>query len=159
LRSILGGQGETWLALLDPLGRSSYRWTAYSRGYFARINAHLTAILERDPAKSGLYRSRQYTRQPERTPEQRWIERRYLPLRQQVALVQETTGSLFHETFAGKEAAWLGEPATEKQLETLGRYRRRLPQEARTAGWTKREASEAIAFYQLRRVLLHAPDE
>jgi hypothetical protein len=91
LRSILGGQGEMGLALLDPLGRSHYRWTAYSQGYFARINAHVIAILERDTAKSGLYRSRKYARQPERTPEHLWIERHYLPLRQQVALVQEAT--------------------------------------------------------------------
>ncbi len=158
-RSILGGRGETALALLDPLGRSHCRWTAYSCGYFARINAHVTAILERDPAKSGLYRSRQYARQPERAPEHQWIERRYLPLRQQVALVQEATAGLFCEAFASKEAVWLDEPATEKQLETLGRYQKRLPEQARAVGWTKREASEAIAFYQLRRVLFHAPDE
>ena len=73
--------------------------------------------------------------------------------------MQEATGSLFLEAFAGKEAAWLDEPATEKQLETLGRYQKRLPEQARAAGWTKREASEAITFYQLRRVLFHAPDE
>lgn len=118
----------------------------------------MTAILERDPAKSGLYRSRQYIRQPERAPEHQWIERRDLPLRQQIALVQETTGGLFQEAFAGKEAAWLGEPATQKQLETLGCYQKHLPGQARAAGWTKREASEAITFYQLRRVLFHAPD-
>lgn len=159
LRSILGGSGETGLALLDPLGRSPYRWTAYSQGYFARINAHAIAILERDPAKSGLYRSRQYVKQPEQTPEHQWIERRYLPLRQQVALMQEATQDLFREAFAGKEAAWLDEPATEKQLEMLGRYQKHLPEQARTAGWTKRDASEAIAFYQLRCVLFHAPDE
>lgn len=159
LRSILGGSGETGLALLDPLGRSPYRWTAYSRGYFARINAHEVAILERDPAQSGLYRSRQYARQPEQPPEHRWIERRYLPLRQQVALVQEATRGLFREAFAGKEAAWLDEPASQKQLQTPGRYQEHLSKQARAAGWTKREASEAIAFYQLRRVLFHAPDE
>jgi hypothetical protein len=105
LRSILEGGGETGLALLDPLGRSPYRWTVYSQSYFARVNAHTIAILERDPAQSGLYRSRQYARQPERTPEHQWIERRYLPLRQQVALVQEATAGLFREAFAGKEAA------------------------------------------------------
>jgi hypothetical protein len=153
LRSILGGQDETGLALLDPLGRSQYRWTSYSRGYFACINVHVTAILERDPAKSGLYRSRQYIRQPERGPEHQWIERRYLPLRQQIALVQETTGGLFQEAFAGKEAAWLGEPATQKQLEILGCYQKHLPGQARAAGLTKREASEAITFYQLHRVV------
>lgn len=159
MSSILGGRGETGIALLDPLGRSQYRWTAYSRGYFARIIAHAIAILERDPAKSGLYRSRQYARQPGRAPEHQWIERRYLPLRQQVTLVQEATRGLFREAFAGKEAVWLEEPATEKQLEMLGRYQKHLPEQARAAGWTKREASEAIAFYQLRRVLFHASDE
>ena len=73
--------------------------------------------------------------------------------------MQEATRGLFHEAFAGKEAVWLGAPATEKQLETLGRYQKHLPARALAAGWTKREASEAIAFYQLRRVLFHAPDE
>ena len=73
--------------------------------------------------------------------------------------MQEATRGLFRAAFGGKEAAWLDEPATEKQLETLGRYQEHLPGQARTAGWTKREASEAIAFYQLRRVLYHAPDE
>ena len=76
-----------------------------------------------------------------------------------MALVQEATAGLFREAFAGKAAAWLEEPATEKQLETLGRHRGHLPEQARAAGWTKREASEAIAFYQLRRVLFQAPDE
>ena len=76
-----------------------------------------------------------------------------------IGLVQEATRALFREAFAGKEAAWLGDPATEKQLQTLGRYQKHLPGQARAAGWTKREASEAIAFYQLRRVLFHAPDE
>jgi hypothetical protein len=83
------------------------------------------AILERDPAKSGLYRSRQYVRQPKHTPEHHWIERRYLPLRQQVALVHEATAGLFREAFAGKEATWLDEPATEKQLEALRSHRLR----------------------------------
>ncbi len=54
--------------------------------------------------------------------------------------MQETTAGLFHEAFAGKEAAWLDESATEKQLETLGRYQQHLQEQARTAGWTKREA-------------------
>ena len=85
--------------------------------------------------------------------------RRYLPLRQQVAVLREATQDIFREAFAGKEAAWLEEPATEKQLEMLGRYQKRLPGQAFEAGWTKRNASEAIACYQLRRVLFHAPDE
>ena len=66
-----------------------------------------------------------------------------------LALVQEATADLFREAFAGKEAVWLDGPATEKQLVTLGRYQKRLPEQARAAGWTKREASEAITFYLL----------
>jgi Helicase conserved C-terminal domain len=116
-------------------------------------------VIARPTLSPGLYRSQQYARQPGRAPEHQWIERRYLPLRQQVTLVQEATRSLFREGFAGKEAVWLEEPATEKQLEMLGRYQKRLPEQARAAGWTKREASEAIAFYQLRRVLFYASDE
>lgn len=159
LRSILGGQGESGLALLDPLGHSQYRWTAYRRGYFARINAYVIAIVERDPDKSGLYRSRQYTQRPDSTPNHCWIERQYLPLRQQIALVHEATRDLFREAFAGKEASWLADPATEKQLKKLGRYSKHLSKQAREAGWTKREVSEAITFYELRPVLFRAPDE
>ena len=159
LRSILGGRGETGLALLDPLGHSQYRWTAYRRGYFAHINAYVIAIVERDPDKSGLYRSRQYTQRPESAPDHRWIERQYLPLRQQVALVHEATRDLFREALAGKEAAWLADPATERQLNKLGRYSKHLSTQAREAGWTKREVSEAITLYELRPVLFGAPDE
>jgi Type III restriction enzyme, res subunit len=42
-----------------------------------------------------------------------------------LALVHEATAGLFREAFAGKEAAWLDEPATEKQLEALGSHRLR----------------------------------
>ena len=159
LRAILGGQGEMGLALLDPLGRSQYRWTAYRRGYFARVNAEVIVIVESDPDRSGLYRSRQYTQQPEPPGEHHWIERRYLPLRQQVALVHEATRDLFREAFAGKEAAWLEQPASEKQLKKLRHYNRGLAEQARTAGWTQREASEAITFYERLPVLFRAPDE
>jgi len=158
LRSKLGGQGETELALLDPLGRSQYRWADYSRGYFATINAYTVAIIERDQAKSGLYRSRLYSEQPGYAAEHRWIEQRLLPLRQQVALVHVATRDLYREVIAGKEAPWLDEPATEKQLETLGRRDKLLPAQARAAGWTKRQASAAITFYRWRRILLHGPD-
>lgn len=158
LRPILGGQGKTELALLDPLGRSQYRWTDHSRGYFATINAYTIAIIDRDPAKSGLYRSRLYAEQPGHLGEHRWIERRLLPLRQQVALVHEATRDLYRERIAGKEAPWLDEPTTEKQLEALGRYNKHLPEQARSAGWTKQKASAAITYHRWRKVLLHAPD-
>lgn len=120
----------------------------------------MTAIIECDRERSGLYRSRLYTRAPGQVPtEHKWIEQCYLPLRQQVALVQEATGELFKKSFAGKEAPWLEEPATEKQLKVIERYRKDLPEQVRKAGWTKREASEIITFYQLGRVLFCAPDE
>jgi len=158
LRSILGGRGETELALLDPLGRSQYRWTDYSHGYFATINADTIAIIDRDPAKSGLYRSRLYTQLPGYVADHRWIEGRLLPLRQQIALLHEVTRDLYQERIAGKEASWLDEPVTEKQLETLGRYQKCLPEQARAAGWTKQKASAAITYYRWRWVLLHPPD-
>jgi len=158
LRSILGGQGDTELALLDPLGRSQYRWNDYGAGYFATINAHTIAILDRDPAQSGLYRSRLYTEPPGQLAEHRWLEGRLLPLRQQIALLHEATRNIYRERLAGEEAPWLEEPATEKQLETLGRYRKHLPERARAAGWTKRKASAAITYYRWRKVLLRAPD-
>jgi superfamily II DNA or RNA helicase len=82
LRSVPGGQGETELALLDPLGRSQYRWNDYGAGYFATINAHTIAIIDRDPAQSGLYRSQLYTEPPGQLAEHRWLEGRRLPLRQ-----------------------------------------------------------------------------
>ncbi len=157
LRSILGGQGETELALLDPLGRSQYRWTDYSGGYFARINADTIAIIDRDPAKSGLYRSRLYTGQKRHMVEHRWIERRLLPLRQQVALVHEATRDLYRDRLAGKEAPWLDKPVSERQLEALGRHDEHLPEQVQAAGWTQRKATAAISFYQWRWPLLHPP--
>ncbi len=157
LRSLLGGQGETELALLDPLGRSQYRWTDYSGGYFARINADTIAIIDRDTAKSGLYRSRLYTERERHQVEHRWIERRLLPLRQQVALLHEATRDIYREQLAGKEAPWLDKPVSERQLEALGRRDRHLPERARAAGWTQREATAAISFYRWRWPLLHPP--
>lgn len=157
LRSILGGQGETELALLDPLGRSQYRWTEYCGGYFARINRDTIAVCDRDPNKSGLYRSRLCMRQNGYKKEQRWIEKRLLPLRQQVALVHEVTKDLYRERLAGKEAAWLNKPISENQLQALGRRDRNLPKRAQAAAWTQQKASAAITFYGWRWELLHPP--
>ena len=49
---------ETGVSLLDPLGASCYRWQTLHHAYFALVNAEVVAIVERDPAGSGLYRSR-----------------------------------------------------------------------------------------------------
>jgi superfamily II DNA or RNA helicase len=157
LRFVLRGQGKTELALLDPLGRSHYRWNDFSGGYFATINDHTIAILDHDPAKSGLYRSRLYTQPPGHAADHHWVEERLLPLRQQIALLHEATRSISYERLAGKEAPWLNKPASEKQLKKLGRYDKRLPEWARTADWTQRDASAAITYYQWRWVLLHPP--
>jgi hypothetical protein len=159
LQRILGGQGETGLALLDPLGRSHYRWASYSKGYFARINASTTAFLYRDPHGSGLYRYYLCAHLPsDKQLKCQCIGPQYLPLRQQVSLVHENTKNNFRESFAGKEAHWLKEPATEKQLSMLGRYHKRLPEYARQKGWTKLQASDAITYYQLREILLNPPE-
>jgi ATP-dependent helicase IRC3 len=157
LRSILGGQGETELALLDPLGRSRYRWTEYSGGYFARINRDTIAVCDRDPNKSGLYRSRLCMRQKGYNKEQRWIGKRLLPLRQQVALVHEVTKELYHEQLAGKEAPWLEKPLSGNQLKVLERLDRDLPKRAKAAAWNQQKASAAITFYGWRWELLHPP--
>jgi len=157
LRSLLGGQGETELALLDPLGRSQYRWTDYSGGYFAILDADTIAIIDRDTAKSGLSRSRLYTEHERHPVEHRWIEGRLLPLRQQVALLHEATRDIYRGQLAGKEAPWLDKPVSERQLEALGRRDRHLPERARAAGWTQREATAAISFYRWRWPLSHPP--
>jgi superfamily II DNA or RNA helicase len=141
-----------------PGKRARGRRTDYGFGYFATINAHTIAIIDRDPAQSGLYRSRLYTEAPGQLAEHRWVGRRLLPLRQQIAQLHEATRNLYRERLAGKEAPWLDESATEKQLEMLGRYRKHLPEQARAAGWTKRKASAAITYYRWRKVLLRAPD-
>ncbi len=157
LKALLGAKTETGLSLLDPIGQSPYRWTAYRHGYFAMVGRHEAAIIERDPKGSGLYRTRLYTMQREQQPEHRWIEQSYLPLRQQVALVHDFTSAISVKALSSKEASWLAEPASEKQLEALQRLHPGLARQARAKGWTKRIASDAITFCLLRRTLLHPP--
>ena len=157
LKALLGAKTETGLSLLDPIGQSPYRWTAYRHGYFAMVGRHEAAIIERDPNGSGLYRSRLYIMQREQQPEHRWIEPSYLPLRQQVALVHDYTSAISVKALSSKEASWLDEPASEKQLEALQRMHPGLADQARAKRWSKRIASDAITFCLLRRTLLHPP--
>jgi ATP-dependent helicase IRC3 len=157
LKALLGAQTETSLTLLDPIGHSHYRWTAYRGGYFAMVGRHEAAIIERDPKGSGLYRSRLYTMPREQLPEHRWIEQAYLPLRQQVALVHDFTSAISVKALSSKEASWLAEPASEKQLEALQRLHPGLARQARAKGWTKRIASDAITFCLLRNTLMYPP--
>ena len=157
LKALLGSTTETGLSLLDPIGQSRYRWTAYRGGYFAMVGRQEAAIIERNPNGSGLYRSRLYTMQREQLPEHRWIEPSYLPLRQQVTLVHEFTGAMSVKALSSKEASWLDEPASEKQLEALQRMHPGLAHQARAKGWTKRTASDAITFCLLRKTLFHPP--
>ncbi len=156
LKAILGADVESGLSLLDPIGQSHYRWVAYRHGYFARVTREITAIVERDPEGSGLYRSRLYRRGDEQggqKEESCWIAQEYLPLRQQVALVHESTREIAYATFSNKEAPWLDEPATDKQLATLRRLFPKFAQQAVANRWTKRMASDAITFCLLRKTL------
>ena len=85
LKALLGADIESGLSLLDPIGQSHYRWVAYRHGYFARVTRDITAIIERDPEGSGLYRSRLYTREYEQDGQEsefRWIAQEFLPLSQ-----------------------------------------------------------------------------
>lgn len=157
LKALLGTDAEPGLSLLDPIGQSHYRWTAYRNGYFTFFSRHEAAIIERDPQGSGLYRSRLYTMLPGQPAIHRWIAQQYLPLRQQVALVHDATSSLFVEVLSSKEAPWLEEPASDKQLATLRRLSPILACQAVTQRWSKRMASDAIRFWLLRRTLYDPP--
>lgn len=75
------------------------------------------------------------------------------------SLTEATTRDLFQEALAGKEAAWLQQPASEKQVKRLPHFNRGLAEQARATGWKKREASEAITYYERRWVLFHPPEE
>nr|HET6904014.1 hypothetical protein [Ktedonobacteraceae bacterium] len=150
LKALLGADTETGLSLLDPIGQSQYRWTAYRQGYFAIVRKREAAIIERDPAGSGLYRSRLYTMQPGQSPEHCWIQKDYLPLRQQVALVHEYTVAWYTRALSNKDAEWLEHPVTENQLATLQRMNPRLAHQAVANKWTKRMASDAITFCLLK---------
>jgi superfamily II DNA or RNA helicase len=155
------GTDKPSLSLLDPIGLSHYRWSPYQlgrcEGYFSRISRYERAIIERDPEGSGLYRSRLYTKQPEQQAEHQWIEYRYLPLRQQVALTHEATGKRYVKKLGGKEARWLHEKATENQLRVLQRLNRKAAQRAREKAWTGQMVSDLITFLPMRGTLTNPP--
>ncbi len=160
LKALLGVDIESGLSLLDPIGQSHYRWVAYRHGYFARVTRDITAIIERDPEGSGLYRSRLYTREYEQEgqeSEHRWIAQEYLPLKQQVALVHELTKAIASEAFSGKDAAWLNEPATPKQIAQLRWLHPKLARQAVIKGWSKRTASDVITYCSIKETLIHPP--
>jgi superfamily II DNA or RNA helicase len=158
LQTVLRSDGPAGLALLDPIGRSSYRWIAYRNGYVVQLSARAIAILDRDPEGSGLYRSRLATHAAEQSFVQRWIEPTNLPLRQQVALVQEATSALVQGTLGSKDAEWLEHPATEHQLVTLARYHGSLARHAREHHWTKGAVSARITLYEWKPVLISPPE-
>jgi superfamily II DNA or RNA helicase len=157
LRKIMGANVETGLSILDPIGESPYRWSAYRGGYFTMVNSEIAAIIERDPTGSGLYHSRLYIMPRGKPSIHQWIERNDLPLRQQVALVHEATGGLYRKALGGKDAPWLAEPASEKQLAALQLLHKGLAKEAQEKGWTKGAATEAISYRVLSRTLKHPP--
>ena len=161
LKALLGAETGMGLSLLDPIGQSEHRWTAYRQGkfegYFARVSQHEAAIVERDPTGSGLYRSRLHTKQPGQPPKDDWIQPDYLPLRQQVALVHQATNVRNVQPLSNKEARWLNEPATEKQIKVLQRMHPGAARRAIANGWTKRMVSDVITFLSLRKTLTHPP--
>jgi ATP-dependent helicase IRC3 len=161
LKALLGADTESGLSLLDPIGQSHYRWVAYRHGYFARVTRDMTAIIERDPEGSGLYRSRLYTSEYEQhgqEAEHSWIAKEYLPLRQQVALVHEHTKAIASEAFSGRDAAWLDQPATPKQIARLRWLHPKLARQATLKGWDKRTASDVITYCSLKETLTHPPE-
>jgi hypothetical protein len=161
LKAALGTDGKTSCSLLDPIGQSQYGWTAYRHGphegYFASVSQMEVAIIERDPAGSGLYRSRLYLMSPDKPAETRWVEPNYLPLHQQVALIHQETDAWYNYRLGSRNAAWRERPATPKQRETLCHmYPGRVGQI--TEALTQDEASEMITHFKLRKTLLHPPE-
>lgn len=161
LLKALYGTHSTSLSLLDPIGLSQFRWLPYllkdRTGYFAKISQYERAIIERDPEGSGLYRSRLYEKRPKQEATNTWIEHHYLPLRQQVALVQESTDARYSKALGSKEAGWLHQQATEKQLQTLQCINPQVAQQARDKEWTKECVSNLIMFLPMKRTLINPP--
>jgi superfamily II DNA or RNA helicase len=157
LKQIMGAGVQSGLSLLDPFGASSYGWVAYHHSYFAMMSSDVAAIIEPDKSGSGLYHSRLYTIRRGEKPLHQWIERANLPLRQQVALVHEVTGTLYHPPLGSKDAPWLRDPATDKQLTLLKDMYPKLAAQIDSAQLTKKEASNMIQCRRLRYTLNHPP--
>ena len=161
LLKALYGTHSTSLSLLDPIGQSHYRWLPYQlkdfEAYVARISKYERAVIERDLDGSGLYRSRIYEKQPHQVAQHTWIDYHYLPLRQQVALVHEATDTRHSKVLGGKEATWLHQQATEKQLEVLQRMNSQAARQARAEAWTSEKVSDLITFLPMRGTLTHPP--
>lgn len=147
------------LAVLDPIGHSPYRWMAYKYGYFALIHPEVVVIIERGPDQSGLYRSRLALMRPRQVSEQHWIEPRYFPLRQQVELVHDATRQHYREGFGSKEAAWLEQPASARQLEALAFSRPEPVERARAEGWSSGKVSLLLSRNRLAWILTNPPKE
>ena len=79
-------------------------------------------------------------------------------LRQQVAVVYEQTEAIASEAFSSKEAAWLDEPSTPRQLARLQLLHPKLARQAIIKGWNKRTASDVITFFELKKTLTHPPE-
>ncbi len=161
LKQLFGNEGGSSFSLLDPIGQSWYRWTPYRQGphegYFTRVSRYESALIERDPSGSGLYRSRLHIKRPYSQPEDAWVCQDYLPLRQHVALVHAATNKKQSQALRSKDAPWLERPATEEQLQVLQRIHPKAAQRAREERWTQQEASDAITFSFLRNTLTHPP--
>jgi len=157
LKQIVGARVQTGLSILDPLGASPYRWSTFRGSYFTTVSSDVAAILESDTSGSGLYHSRLYTMKPGQEPIHQWIERNNLPLRQQVALVHEATGVFYRKPLGSKDAPWIEEPATDKQLAALKRMYPKLIEQIDNTPLTKGEASDAIIARRLSKTLRNPP--
>lgn len=157
LKQILGDRVQTGLSILDPLGASPLRWSSFRGSYFTTVSSDVVAILEPDTSGSGLYHSRLYTMKPGHEPIHQWIEPRNLPLRQHVAFVHEATRVLSHQRLGSKDAPWVDEPATTKQLAILKLMYAKLAAQVDAAQLTKGEASDAITARLLRKTLANPP--
>jgi hypothetical protein len=75
-----------------------------------------------------------------------------------VALVHEHTKAIASEAFSSKDARWLDEPATPKQIARLRRLHPKLARQAIVKGWNKRTASDVITYCSLKETLTHPPE-
>ena len=150
LKTLHSSNEQTGLSLLDPIAQSPYAWAPFEQSYFCQLTGDTTIIVERDPAGSGLYRSRLLTQEKGQKPTHQWIERAYLPLQQQLAHVHEATAHSYYAPFASKDAPWRKKPASEKQLASVERYSFMLAKQARQERWLRGPVSDILKQYNLK---------
>ncbi len=149
LKKLHEAEGQAGPSMLDPIAQSRYAWATIGQGYFCQLTIEATIIVERDPAGSGLYRSRLMTKEKGQKPTHHWIEQAYLPLQQQIACVHEATAASYKEGFAGKDAPWRKRPASTAQLAYLANSSFTLATQARNERWDRGQVSDALKRVKL----------